>query len=176
MKQKIRWSKFVGLRYPSKRAWNTLTKPNHQSWARFVGYLSPTNSDQRTRDTRIMGNYESLNQSLKPTSRAWTVLKKMQTWKKRTFYCCLCLYSEELMQWVGIVQLPENMKGKSLRLEFFRNQWVNKGSHHNWSVGISWAWFRSFPRRDFNHFSYCFLQSWKISYLPSDPPLRIIPK
>jgi hypothetical protein len=45
-KQTINWSDFVGLRYPTKHAWISLTKANRQIWARFVGHLSPTNSDQ----------------------------------------------------------------------------------------------------------------------------------
>ena len=44
-KQTVNWSEFVGLRYPTKRAWISLTKPNRQISARFVWYLSPMNSD-----------------------------------------------------------------------------------------------------------------------------------
>ena len=45
MKLTINWSEFVGLRYPTKRAWISLPKPNRQISARFAWYLSPINSD-----------------------------------------------------------------------------------------------------------------------------------
>ena len=47
-KQTVNWSEFRGPRYQPKRAWISLTKPNHQISARFGWYLGPLNSDQFT--------------------------------------------------------------------------------------------------------------------------------